>query len=187
MAGPSRDCLFDGQYRAVTPEIERYVQIIRDAFLETRKAYDPMAPMRASKAAYDHFLQTAFLVKKLGLEPREFTTRQVQAMGLTGNIFPVGLHSLKVMERQPDREEIDRDSLWTYRTQFDIFVGLHKIFTPVEAIMDPANQFTPLFRMCIAMRLGLTEFAERHRDRAKAELVLHPLARRIFPAETATL
>jgi len=187
MAGPSKGSLFDGQYRAVTPHVEWLVRTIRETYLVARKGYISHAPLRASKAADDHFLQTAFLVQKLGVDPVEFTLRQVAAMAETGNIFPNGLHSLKVYDRQPKAETITTDSLASYTAQNNLLHGLRTLFTLQQAISDPMNQFSPLFRACVALRLGLTEVASRHRDEAKRELALNPVMRTLFPKEVAQL
>jgi hypothetical protein len=187
MAGSSKGSLFDGRYRAVTPEIENLVSIIRGTFLATRKQFIPQAPMRASKAAEDHFLQTAFLVQQLGVDAATFTVQQVHAMAETGNIFPNGLHSRKVMQRHATAHDLRSWSLADCTAQFLLFKGLQKLFTGKQAISDPSNSFTPLFRACVALRLGLPEVAQRYRNEALLELPLHPVMRELFPAEVKSL
>ena len=181
MAGSSKGSLFDGQYRAVTPEVEKVVAVVQATFLAARSAYLPHAPMRASKRDKDHFLQAAFLIRKLGVDPAEFTQRQVDAMAITGSIFASGVASKKVADRQPSKDVIRSESLAHYQAQYLLFKQLIPHYTAYQILMDPVHQFSPLFRACVALRLGLPTVVLKYREPAMCELTVNPVIRELFP------
>ncbi len=187
MAGPSRDPdLVDGRYVAITPEIEAAAETIRRTFLDARQSYCPDAPAHGGK--HSDYLKAAMLCIRLGEDPTAFALRQTREMAKRSVLYP----KLLCSESFSQRSEVDEDvaeiyAIAGYHAQLGLFAGLRATFTPVQIIRDPVNQFTPLFRVCFAMRLGLDDVVELYRTQACLELAATPVAARLFPDEVARL
>jgi hypothetical protein len=179
MAGKLKGSLFDGQYRAVTPEILQLQQVIQDTYYAQLAEYDH-TPHRPGPKAKDDFLQAAFLVKSLKLDPVEFTCKQVMVMAASGNIFTTGVPSRKLMMKWPKESDSYRDGLSYYRAQWTAFQGFQATLTPQQLLRDRSQPFTPLFRACMALHYKLADVVSEYRAKARLELATNPAGKDLF-------
>ncbi len=188
MAGPSSDYnVVDGRYVAITHEIEQMAETIKRTFVDARRSYCPSAG-GVSKAQWPHFVKAALMCIRLKEDPIAFTLRQVEEMARFSTFYPSALHSDKLSLRGAAKTEQKAvDHLAGYRAQLTLLDGLRAIFTVQEALSDPVNQFSPLFRACLAIRFGLPDVAVQHRESAKLELAACPVARELFKNEVTQL
>ncbi len=180
-----KDVNDDGEFIAITPEIEAMAKEIRAVFLEARAR---LAPKARGGMDMNPYIKAALLCSELKAEPREFTMRQVQEMVAMNVWYPSGLASRKVEYASEKKKESKAlVGIASYRSQLAVFELRLKLFTPRQTLEDPVSEFSPLFTCMMAMRFGLPDIFERFRRSARLELDAIPVAREIFGKEVDVL
>lgn len=193
MAGRSRrsiDQAKDGTYRAITREIRELADQLRDAFVAQRQSYVP-GSAGVGRGADIHFVDAAFRCRAEGVTAGEYVRARIDVvLRRGGNLYPQILVSDAVAARTEEARLISREmDANRYVNQGELLVlracALGGDYAAI--LRNEAVDFTPLFRCCIAMQLGLADIVARHREEALAEAAGSEVGRRFFAEELARL
>jgi hypothetical protein len=188
MSKRSPDRTESGRYIAITAEMEQLADQIRDAFLTVRRSFVPGAGGVSAKSR-DQFLLAAQLCQQMEENPVEFVTRQIEeAMAVGAPLYPQILTSRKLAVASRDKGESKLvDSVGRYKFQLELLRQRSTIFAPEVLLRDPSQPFSPLFRYCMGVKLGLADVMDRNKAEASLELAADPVARDVFGQEVAGL
>ncbi len=181
----------DGRYRVVTAAERDIAKRLKAAFLATR-AYYSGASTPVSKKSDKIFLAAVKPCMDSGDSPEEFAAKQLKEAHKAGcPLFPQVLCCKKFMLRHMlAAEDETEESLAYYTSQLDLLRSRSIILSTLPAdvlLSDPHTLFSPLFRYCMAIRLGFDKLADRYRAEARIELRLRPIAGQMFQSEASTL
>jgi hypothetical protein len=181
----------DGLYRVVPVRETETAKRLKAAFIATKQYYTGVKE-RLSKKSDKVFNAAVKLCLEFGESPEDFCARQLREAHLVGApLYPQALLSRKLALRADlATEQINRESVAYYTLQLDLLRSRSIVLStlPVETLLsDPHSPFSPLFRYCMATRLGLGELAERYRADARIELRLRPVAGELFQPEASTV
>lgn len=187
----SPDRTDDGRYRVVPVEEVELVKKLKETFRQMRARYT--GDSRACSARSDRwFFKAAQICMETGESPEDFVVRQIdEAISVGAPLYPQVLCSNKLhLRRELSQERDRRESLAWYRSQLDLFHSRTTILSSVpivQILLDPHVSLSPLFRYCMAKKLGLGPVAECYREDARIELRLHPVAAELFDPEASTV
>ncbi len=189
MSKRSPDQTDSGRYIAITNYMQETADKLREAFVAVRESLIPGSGGVGKHN--DQFLLGAQLCLQLKEDPVEFVTKQLKgALAQGAPLFVSLVHnrSLAMRVREPKKEKIEQvDSASRYKFQLELFKQRLNIFTPGELLRDPMQPFSPLFRYCMGVKLGLDDIVKHNKAEARTEYRADPLARDVFKQEVEGL
>jgi hypothetical protein len=174
----------DDEFVIPDESLESEAQNICALFVEARRRRIPGAQGVNWNTNRKHFIAAAKLRRELGIPAEQFVAQQVDALMYHGNVWPAGLTTMKAAESAGQLEmPVPQQTVQRYIAQLGLLQDRRKLYSTLTALRDTVNDFTPLFRYCIAMTLGSTEafaLAEQYRAAASIELKECPYLKDVF-------
>jgi hypothetical protein len=181
----SREKDDQGEYFAVTPEIDGMAKEIMRVFLEVRTQYCP--GMRGGSRPTLYY-KAARAALAQGVSGEDFVMRRVPQLAEYGVWYPQALESDKIeveVERKTNSRRLD--AIDNYTAQLGVFSAAIKVMPPLAVLGDQTRGFSPLFRCVMGIRFGFHEIVSLYRDDARRELAERPVATELFGTEVKDL
>lgn len=124
--------------------------------------------------------KAAQLADSWGQSPEQFATQQLAGMARLSKFWLKSLASEKYRDTQPKEEDLNLLQLRLYKSQLAVFMSRCKLYGPLLAIKDRANEFTVLFRYVLATEYGLLDIADQLHGGACLEWASSPAAQNLF-------
>lgn len=159
--------------------VDLAVDILRQ-YIEMRPNF-VKGKVSVSKRMYKHFYRAAELCKQLEMSPRAFTRVQLEGMARTGKFWPSAIASKRHVEiASTSNRALSLRFIRLYRSMLTLYERHVQEYGCYETLRDPTLQFTPLFRVALATRMGFDDIISDYKDEARAELDSIPVARDAF-------
>ena len=168
-----------GRHIAPRPGMVELAQEIHDHFVIGYQQYTGKeAPL--SKRHATAFYKAALLCHSRKEDPKVFVVKQLRGMATTGKFFPRLIYSEVITDAGDDGSDIKLDIIRHYKAQLALFDSRCKLYGPLNALTDEANDFSPLFRYVVAHEYGMKALASTYAAAALQELQHTPSAREVF-------
>ncbi len=168
-----------GRHIAPRPTLIDLAQELHDTFVTLYPQYvGGAAPL--SKKHATAFYRAAVLCHSRKEDPQVFVTKQLRGMAVTGKFYPKLIYSEAMTDAGDDGGDIKLDVIRHYKAQLALFDSRCKLYGPLNALTDRANDFSPLFKYVVAQEYGMKALASTFAAVALQELLNTPSAREVF-------
>lgn len=180
-----------GRFDVVDPELAKLAHQIFNEFSAQRqelaKASGKVAAQVSPKHAV-HFYRAAELCREMDMNPIEYVALQLEHMAASGKFWPQGIANKEAFRnRESQQQERTLMALRAYRAQLDLFKARERMFGARLALIDEANDFSPLFRCVMARRHNVDAVEAKYALQAVLELDQKPIAAEVFAGELGFL
>lgn len=126
------------------------------------------------------FYKAAVLCHNRKEDPKVFVIKQLRGMAVIGKFYPRLIYSEVVTDAGDDGSDVKLDIIRHYKAQLALFDSRCKLYGPLNALTDEANDFSPLFRYVVANEYGIKALADTLVEAARKELLHTPSAGEVF-------
>ena len=142
---------------------------------------------RVSRASIVYFYRAAVLAKGLKISPEELVARQFKSMSRIGIYRPTCISSADLLEESFKTSDVRLDELRRYKANIELYNSRTTLYGSELALRDSTNEFSPLFRVVMAHKLGLKEIVDAYYDDAVVEYQTTPVAKEVFQGDLSFL
>jgi hypothetical protein len=140
-------------------------------------------PPRISYKSLLHFYKAALLAVSKDISVEELVARQFKRMSQIGVYRTNCIDSEKMLDESLKTVDLTLDELRRYQANIELYTSRTKLYGSELALRDSTNEFSPLFRVVMAYKLGLKETIDAYYAAALTEYQTSPIAKEVFKGE----